>query len=163
MVQTQSKPILPVKMTLISLVFLLLSGCTSLSQGYLPEEQTNEPTSLPILGEWNQYMLVNQDFLYGGTFVVSEKDGSLEMHQSIRRDGTHVQMNSYSVNFIFTSGLTNVAYDYDREEWRFDSDWGSRGTGHFSLFKRTEDIYEGWSSQNDRNLTFNRWERPRKD
>jgi hypothetical protein len=129
------------------LCFFLLSSCSS-----IPKEE-----AFSIVGEWNQYMLTGEDYIYGGTFEVTLASGMYEMRYSKKRDDRTIETGSYSVEVIESLKLSDVSFRSNT--WYFKSDWGNGDIGEFLLTPRTHDIFEGWSYLNGEKKTFNRWEK----
>lgn len=113
--------------------------------------------SFSIVGEWSQYMLTGEDYIYGGTFEVTLTSGMYEMRYTKRRNDHTLETDSYSVEVIESLKLSDVSFRSNT--WYFKSDWGNGNIGEFLLTPRTHDIFEGWAYLNGEKRTFNRWEK----
>ena len=131
----------------ILLVFYLtFFGCMS-----------SQKTDDGIVGNWDQYMLTEKDFIYGGTFKVTKNHDSYEMSYIENRDGTTVMSDTYYIEIRNSKGL----YDISLKDgiWKFKSDWGNRDIGEFVLYHKSKDLFEGWSYLRGEKRTFNSWRR----
>lgn len=143
------------------IVFLaigLFSACTTADVTPVKDSAGPEHAEpLSIEGLWKQYMMIEEDWIYGGTFIVTEENGVYAMDYYEEIAERQVASDSYIADTINSRGLFDITFD--NNVWTFKSDWGNTGIGEFRLMPRYPDIFEGYSYLDGQRRTFNRWEK----
>jgi len=121
----------------------------------IPENNVDQKTS--IEGLWKQYMLVNEDYFYGGTFVVTKNSGTYEMHYYDEDIDREIEKGNQTIKVTSSKGLYDITFI--ENIWEFKSEWSGDRVGVFKLNERYPDIFEGYAYENGVRKTFNRWER----
>lgn len=132
-----------------------LISCTAQVQAVEVEREINKESS--IEGIWKQYMMVNEDLLYGGTFSVYEHDGIFMMDSFDPTVDRTIMNENETITIKGSSGLYDISFE--NGIWAFKSKWSNDRIGVFILNEIYPDIFEGYAYENGNKKTFNRWEK----
>lgn len=127
-------------------LFIMLICCLPLQAENGDEQQT-----AGILGVWQQYVEVGEEWIYLASFEVTYRDETYAMRC------VHV---TQDIPIIESQGIKDI--EFDGKTWKFLSDWGkeSGGWALFKLSKVKPDLFFGYSYLNGKRISKNLWLRP---
>jgi hypothetical protein len=129
------------------LCFLLLSSLSPI----VAELQDEQPSPADILGSWQQYVDLDDEWIYLATFEVTKKNDVYAMRC------VHI---TGDIPIIESRGIKDISFD--GKTWKFLSDWGKENGGWalFKLNKVEPYLFLGYSYLNGSRVRKNLWLQP---